>query len=128
MKMVGKSHGWKFVVSDSGVSYWREADASDVTHVGLPGLAFMSWVSVLPDQALAQRDAARDIAARLEGELAELKSGLRSLFDDVVASGNWHRGYMARRPFNKAVFSRIAELVDDSPLTDPDAVIAEGES
>ena len=67
------------------------------------------------DEALAQRDAARDIAARLEGECARLEAALREVVTVLGEHGE------ANHPAQLCALMALGEW-------DPDAVIAEGES
>jgi len=67
------------------------------------------------DQALAQRDAARDIAARLEGELARAAEVCDAAWLWMLDSGCERRA---------PIMQRLRAIAD----ADPDAVIAEGES
>ena len=75
------------------------------------------------NRATAQRDAARDIAARLEGELARVR--------EIVTA--WSLGETSR---DEMVLWAIRDIVgltpakpdNPTPWPHPDAVIAEGES
>jgi len=71
----------------------------------------------------AQRDAARDIAARLEGELARVR--------EIVTA--WSLGETSRDervlvPIRDIVCLTPAKPCNPTPWPHPDAVIAEGES
>ena len=74
----------------------------------------------------AQRDAARDIAARLEGELARVRDEIRSALEAMESrsADDWVTvvGDLAVH----SALSHLLRLIDGD--TDPDAVIAEGES
>ena len=71
----------------------------------------------------AQRDAARDIAARLEGELARVR--------EIVTAwslGQTHRDEMVLWAIRDIVGLTPAKPDNPTPWPHPDAVIAEGES
>lgn len=71
----------------------------------------------------AQRDAARDIAARLEGELARVR--------EIVTAwslGETHRDEMVLWAIRDIVGLTPAKPDNPTPWPHPDAVIAEGES
>lgn len=71
----------------------------------------------------AQRDAARDIAARLEGDLARVR--------EIVTAwslGQTHRDEMVLWAIRDIVGLTPAKPDNPTPWPHPDAVIAEGES
>lgn len=85
----------------------------------------------------AERDAARDIAVRLEGELAEVKVYLRGLRDrlrmdevDAQGVGNFIAARAQVTMLTRVIsdVDTLTAIPDEDDDTDPDAVIAEGES
>jgi len=82
------------------------------------------------DEALAQRDAARDIAARLEGELARAaERASRESIRDVLRANLFDGSDEGLTTMPAKVFlDDASEVIADWLTTDPDTVIAEGES
>lgn len=80
--------------------------------------------------ALAQRDAARDIAARLEGECARLtERASRESIRDVLRANLFDGSDEGLTTMPAKVFlDDASEVIADWLADDPDAVIAEGES
>ena len=75
------------------------------------------------NRVTAQRDAARDIAVRLEGELARVR--------EIVTAwslGETHRDEMVLWAIRDIVGLTPATPDNSTPWPHPDAVIAEGES
>lgn len=103
------------------VSVTRQADGMLSVEFGDSGSVIMASPELVQEWAdnvntlTAQRDAARDIAARLGGELARVAE---------VCDAAWlwmHDSGCDRRAW---IMQRLRAIAD----TDPDAVIAEGES
>lgn len=78
----------------------------------------------------AQRDAARNIAARLEGELARLtERSSRESIRDVLRANLFDGSDEGLTTMPAKVFlDDASEVIADWLAADPDAVIAEGES
>ncbi len=82
------------------------------------------------NRVTAQRDAARDIAARLEGELARVaERASRESIRDVLRANLFDGSDEGLTTMPAKVFlDDASEVIADWLTTDPDAVIAEGES
>lgn len=93
----------------------------------------MNVIDVLLDRIdalAAQRDAARDIAVRLEGELARAaERASRESIRDVLRANLFDGSDEGLTTMPAKVFlDDASEVIADWLTTDPDAVIAEGES
>lgn len=131
-------------ICEYGVSVHPECNGADEARVRAGEwdvLGDMSDYMVVPlrsfervranrDEALAQRDAARDIAVRLEGELARAaERASRESIRDVLRANLFDGSDEGLTTMPAKVFlDDASEVIADWLTTDPDAVIAEGES
>jgi hypothetical protein len=76
------------------------------------------------NRVTAQRDAARDIAVRLEGELARVREAIRSGLSATEATADDGSVTMTGDPALHSALVHLLLIADGNP----DAVIGEGES